>query len=241
MKARKIPAPFAAALAWRNDSHRLTRKYDGAFVTINHQLSTIRCSLVCERMRPKSGGLFTPADRRQFEAFPEWFAVHDILAADGTDLAVWTTRARWHELKRLLPPVLKPQKFILAEELPAGSALQTIVDDGGEGLCALPWDAPAGADFMAAKRLETFLCRVTVAPAETQSATVEIMQGNIQHSTSNAQHPMGGTLVALRGGRADQVRAGSILKVEGMGLTAAGRIREPRLCQDTPTSWLVQY
>jgi hypothetical protein len=44
--------------------------------------------------------------------------------------------------------------------------------------------------------------------------------------------------VTLRGGKCDRVRVGSAIKVEGMGLTAAGRIREPRC---TEKVWLVKF
>ena len=47
--------------------------------------------------------------------------------------------------------------------------------------------------------------------------------------------------VPLLGGKCDRVRVGSIIKVEGFGLTAGGKIREPRVCRDTATSWLVKY
>jgi hypothetical protein len=39
--------------------------------------------------------------------------------------------------------------------------------------------------------------------------------------------------------RFDQVRIGSVLKVEAFGLTARGMLREARLDRDTETSWLV--
>ena len=47
--------------------------------------------------------------------------------------------------------------------------------------------------------------------------------------------------VALRGGKCDQIRVGSLIKVEGFGLHPSGLIREPRPCKDTPTSWLIQF
>ena len=61
--------------------------------------------------------------------------------------------------------------------------------------------------------------------------------GRIEGGTSNIECGH----VALRGGKCDRVLVGSIVKVEGFGLTAAGMIREPRVCGDTPTSWLVKF
>lgn len=38
-----------------------------------------------------------------------------------------------------------------------------------------------------------------------------------------------------------KIRLGSILKIEGFGLTREWKIREPRPDKDLPTSWLIQY
>ena len=76
--------------------------------------------------------------------------------------------------------------------------------------------------------METFQAVVAGFCGGTQSVEIEI----------NGQ-PAG--RVALLGGKCDRVRVGSVLKVEGFGLTPAGRIREPRVCRDTPTSWLVRF
>jgi hypothetical protein len=43
--------------------------------------------------------------------------------------------------------------------------------------------------------------------------------------------------VTLRGGKCDQVRIGSIIRVEGMGLTSVGKIRQPQPCRE----WIVKY
>jgi hypothetical protein len=43
----------------------------------------------------------------------------------------------------------------------------------------------------------------------------------------------------LRGGKFEQVRVGSVLKVEAYGLTAKGLLREARPDHDAPGSWLV--
>jgi hypothetical protein len=42
--------------------------------------------------------------------------------------------------------------------------------------------------------------------------------------------------VKMGGGKCDQVRIGSIIRVEGLGLTDLGKIREPRACRE----WLVK-
>jgi hypothetical protein len=45
----------------------------------------------------------------------------------------------------------------------------------------------------------------------------------------------------LRSPRIDNIRVGSILKVEGFGLHRSGLIREARPCKDTPDSWLIKF
>lgn len=110
-----------------------------------------------------------------------------------------------------------------------GEFLEAVWARGGEGVCAFDWDAPWG-EMLACKRLETFLCAVTGFCGGTQSVNIAL---------AGTGKPCGH--VALRGGKCDRVRVGSIIKVEGFGLTAAGCIREPRPCKDTAMSWLVKF
>ena len=79
------------------------------------------------------------------------------------------------------------------------------------------------------KHLTTHICRVTATGASQ----------SVQVADSVTGEPRGA--VACRGGKVDKLRIGSILKVEAMGLTADGKLREPRLCQDAPDSWLNSY
>jgi len=117
----------------------------------------------------------------------------------------------------------------LAASGSGGEFLEAVLAHGGEGVCAFDWDAPWG-EMWACKRLETFPCIVTEFCGGNQSARIAL--------ASNGQ-PCGG--VVLRGGKIELVRIGSLIKVEGYGLTTAGMIREPRLCRDTPRSWLIKY
>lgn len=109
-----------------------------------------------------------------------------------------------------------------------GEFLETILARGGEGIVAKRLDQPFGALQFKCKRLQTFFCSVT-----------GFVHG--KNSVSIAEPGSDRGHVALFGGKIDRVRIGSVLKVEGFGLTPAGRIREPRLCKDSQNSWLLQY
>jgi len=78
---------------------------------------------------------------------------------------------------------------------------------------------------------DIFLCRVC-SIGGSQSVGIEVVEcqsgGNI--------HPAP-CFVPLQGGKVDQVRVGTLIRVSGMGLTAAGKIREPKACRE----WLVKY
>ena len=81
----------------------------------------------------------------------------------------------------------------------------------------------------ACKRLEMWICRVTgIGPG--QSVTI------CDSVTGEARGR-----VALRGGKIDLVRVGSVVKIEGLGLFPSGLIRDPRPCKDTETSWLLKF
>jgi hypothetical protein len=109
-----------------------------------------------------------------------------------------------------------------------GEFLESILKAGGEGAVFKLWDSTFFAPMLACKRLETWICRVT-RTGGTQS--VEIADANTGAARGN---------VKLGGGKCDRVRVGSLVKVEGFGLHRSGLVREPRVCKDTPDSWLIQ-
>lgn len=123
-----------------------------------------------------------------------------------------------------------------------------IIESGGEGIVGMQIDAPFFSTRYKVKRLETFFCVVTSCGGNTQSVEVVLVTSDEWRVTSGETAPLIThhsslitSRVALRSGKCDRVRVGSIIKVEGVGLTAAGRIREPRPCADSPQSWLVRY
>jgi len=252
-KPRKNPVTYAEGLAWSGDAHRITRKYDGEFV------GGFRCVVAgvpiignAERMTPKAGARWTEGDKaesgKRKAENGEFFVLTDVSHLDGTDVSRWTLRQRWAEVRRLFASFpLSAFRFplLLPDEYADGSALARVIEQGGEGICAHGWDAPFGADFYAAKHLETFLCTVTGFVEGTQSVEIAEVRGQRSEVSTDLRSPISDLCprgrVPLRGNKLDHVRVGSIIKVEGMGLTPAGRIREPRVCQDSPTSWLVKW
>lgn len=157
------------------------------------------------------------------------FFAFDCLVLEGQSIREWPLRARLEALGRFSFPRPDTGRH-------GGELLARVLARGGEGIVAKDLDARYG-EMWACKRLDTWLCTVTGMGG---SQSVEIsMDGNAAPLKAEIGQPCG--RVSLPGGKVDLVRVGSVIKVEGMGLTDAGKIREPRLCKDTPDSWLVKY
>lgn len=102
-----------------------------------------------------------------------------------------------------------------------------IMRSGGEGVVIKSVNSTYYDPMYAVKRLQTFICRVGSIIAGKQSVTIfDAATGQCRGN------------VALRGGKTDMVRIGSLVKVEGFGETNAGKIREPR---PDAREWLLQY
>ncbi len=101
-----------------------------------------------------------------------------------------------------------------------GEFLQSILTAGGEGAVFKTWDSTYFAPMLAAKRLETWVCRVAGFNGGCQSVRI----------VDNASGQARGNL-PLFGGKIDRVRVGSLVKVEGFGLHRSGLVREPRICK----------
>ena len=100
---------------------------------------------------------------------------------------------------------------------------------GAEGVVWQDWSWPYG-EILAYKARWEGVCLVVAPPGGKQS--VEI-------ADAATGQPRG--RIALRGGRCDRVRVGSLIKVNAMCLTDDGKLREPVLDSDSPTSWLVKF
>jgi hypothetical protein len=219
----------------------------------------ISAVLAVERMRWKSGGSFTPRDLKMLGRIGDaslpggkscFDAAFDLLALGGVDMRERPLRERWAQLCALSAcfggtdgaiGTSRPT-IILAEMGNGGEVLEAVLADGGEGVVAKAWDAPWGAPMWACKRLQTFYCVVTGFNGGTQSVKIGILHDYAPSGKIGPDiHVSDCGSVPLLGGKCDRVRVGSIIKVEGFGLTAGGKIREPRVCRDTATSWLVKY
>jgi hypothetical protein len=110
-----------------------------------------------------------------------------------------------------------------------GEFLEAVLARGGEGIVCKDLSAPYG-EMWACKRIVELLCVVTDFCGGSQAVKI---------ADAATGQPRG--KISLFGGKIARVRVGSILKCAGMNLTDRGLIREPRLCQDTPESWLVKF
>lgn len=242
-KPRKLAVPLAAGLAWRGGGGFIyARKYDGQFAALEFAVGNHSGVMLGEHVRPKSGGCFTVSDRALLVAHGEFFAAFRLASLDGENMLGAQNGDAWRELAGLFSgPVSRREKtpgfktskisgpIILAETGCGGEWLQHVIAAGGEGIAAQDSRAPWG-EILACKRLVELLCVITgFCPG---LASVEI-------ADASTGQPRG--RMPLPGGKIDRCRVGSILKCAGMGLTDRGLLREPRLCADTPESWLKQF
>ena len=179
------------------------------------------------------------------ESMPDGaFFAFDVMAIDGQDVRPRPLRERLAELDRRWPPAERGTRnaergtILRPARGNGGEFLEAVLARGGEGVVAKHLDQPYGVDWFKCKRVETFYVIVTDCGGATQSAEVALADARAEFRVPSSAARM---RVPLLGGKADRVRVGSVLKVEGFGLTPAGRIREPRVCKDTPTSWLVRF
>ena len=196
------------------------RKYDGDMGRLDIGGGI---GLLGEKMRRKSGGFYTAADLKMFEQFPDgWFAAFTVETWNGKNMLTWSEDHRITILNDLtLPPGV-----ILAETV---HNVADVMDSGAEGVVWRDWLSSWG-NMVVHKVLNQWHCRVGQIGG-TQSVLI---------SDAKTGEPRG--RCKLGGGKIDRVQANvSIIKVEGLGLTEKGFIREPRVCEDSENSWIVSY
>lgn len=248
-KPKKVCVPIAVGLAWRNDPDFIyEEKLDGRFETrqVHGTIEDIGDTLLA--------GEYV---RGEFYAF-------DLLRLSGTDFRNFPLYDRLAFMDGVFATQPKDCTGGEIHRVPAilnfqPSTLQDIWNRGGEGIVRKRLDSKWGEPMEACKRLETFYCLVTGLHAgqsvqialvghpcrDAQNSAVRSMLPtpsetvDLGHWTLDSATPCGN--VKLGGGKCDKVRIGSILKIEGFGLTREGKIREPRPCRDTATSWLIKY
>jgi hypothetical protein len=150
------------------------------------------------------------------------FIAFDCLSVNGQDIKNEPLRVRLQQLNSL-PGILRPSTGHGVE------FVEAILSNGGEGIVAKRWDAPFDASMYAVKRSIEMQCVVT--------EILPFQAVKIADAVSGADRGK----VKIPAFKASKIRVGSIIKVIGMNLTEKGFIREPRLCSDSPTSWLIKY
>ena len=190
------------------------RKYDGQLAAVQIGQSVI----IAEWMRGEiSGHHYTASDRAMFARFGDWFAAITIAECGGVNCLNLTTEARQAMLSGVLHKC--PPNVILAETV---TDVEAVMASGAEGVVAHGW-GDAWGNMIAYKSESIWLCRVTRKGA-TQSVGI---------ADANTGADLG--QVKLGGGKCDQITIGSLIRVAGMGLTDAGKIRQPVACRE----WLV--
>jgi hypothetical protein len=153
--------------------------------------------------------------------------VNDLVTLHGQDVRGEPTRARWAELvsrARTLPRGVR-----LSRIGSGGEFLEHLLSEGGEGIVVKTLDAPFGVGWLKCKRQQVFLCVVVA---------LDHSKGSVSLCDAATGQERG--KLPLRS-RFDQIRVGSVLKLEAYGLTVKGLLREARVDKDSPSSWLVQF
>ena len=204
-----------------------TRKYDGELSEFKINANGITATLLTEFMRTKiSGHFYTADDLEMFRRNPGgWHAALTVSEYRGGNLLNYSSRVRCDLLRDIVGYDYPTGNLVLAETV---TDVAETMASGAEGVMWCDWSSPWG-NFICHKVLNQWRCRVT-ATGSTQS---------VQIADAVTGAAMGS--LKLSGGRCDRVRVGSVVKVEGLGLTEKGFIREPRVCRDSPDSWLISY
>ena len=225
-KPSKIIVPLEQAKLWTDTDYLIQVKYDGEFQTRSMCVKGTSAVVAGEFVTAKSGGFLPVTHRNLLAKNPGGFFVpFDLLELGGTDFTKEKTRFRWNALLQYLAGC-NVHHFV--DTIPNGKFIEGGFIHGCEGFVAKRWDAPYG-EMLCVKQLQTYNCVVTKIGG---TQAVEI-------SEAFSNTPRG--RVMLSGGKVEKVRVGSVLKVEAMGLTDAGKFREPRVCRDSETSWLIAY
>lgn len=212
---RKQIVNIATMRSFSPQDYLIQRKYDGELAT--RELAG--AVLLGELVKYKSGGFFTEDDKVLITQYGEFFAAFTVAAVHGENILHRPTRERWGILCSFAAQF--PPDIILAGPV---DDVETQFLNNIEGICAHDWDAPWGNMFCV-KVNTIFVCRVT-ATGGTQSVGI-----------CDAETGQDRGHVKLGGGKCDNVRTGTVIRVEAMGLTDAGKLRQPVPCRD----WLVKY
>lgn len=205
------------ARQWSPADYLIQRKYDGELAALPLDRSVILAEFM---RRPVSGHFYTKSDLEMFARWPGgWWAALTVAECGTVPCLNLPAAARWAMLQGLSSKFTPD--IILAEVV---ANVDLAMAAGAEGVVAHAWRDPWGA-MLAHKAESIWTCRVTRVGGS-QSVGIADAQTGIDRGS-----------VKLGGGKCDQVRVGSLIRVAGMGLTDAGRIRQPVACRE----WLVRF
>jgi hypothetical protein len=151
----------------------------------------------------------------------------DLVTLAGRDMRGEPLGTRWRELiARAGTLTAFGIKIVPSAKGEVGNTfLASILAAGGEGAVRKSWLSLYWTPMEAAKRGGIWICRVA-STGGTQSVGIVDAETGADRGR-----------VALRGGKCDQVRVNSIIRVEGLNLTELGKIRQPVPAR----CWLVSY
>jgi hypothetical protein len=158
--------------------------------------------------------------------------INDLIAIAGADVRRESTASRWQWLNEIFR---QSDLHAIARLSRAGLGVEIIEAEAGRNgpadvVVCKPLAAPFGVEWCKVKFAVPH--RVIVAALNHATGSVELV---------DAQTGAARGRLALRGGKFERVRIGSVLKVVSAGLTARGMLREARPDTDTPESWLVKF
>lgn len=199
-KPRLQSVPLAEGLRWRGGGEFMYQeKSDG---------------IHCFWTGPANGG--SPPVFNGEEMRDGSIVLNDLVSLHGHDMTRETTKVRWNNLVEWFRPLAFPFPIRLSETGSGAEFLEHIISRGGEGIVCKPWDAPFGVNWLKCKRCETFDLIVT---------EIDYARGSL-----HLADPLTSTDRGWCPAKADHlnVRIGDVVEVAAFGLTAKGKLREPR-------------
>lgn len=169
---------------------------------------------------PLAGGILSGED------IAGLFIAWDCIQIDGADCRLEPLTARLQHMRALCVAFSVP---MVESSQNGGELLQRVLACGAEGIVRKTPDSNYYATMTACKRIQTWQCRIVALDLARGAATVaDAVTGELRGTCP------------LRN-RVLKCRVGSLIKVEGLELTARGLIRQPRPCRDSETSWLIKF
>jgi hypothetical protein len=220
----KIVVAAAVARAWKPGGHIFTRKYDGIWVNEGVRVGT--CTFIAEKVSMKSGAKLTASDRNELEFASvsgrvHWFyAVHSIAVYGDHYVTHLPASNKWDTLCQMFKGgALMAEdgaRIVLADSGPGGEFFEAVCAAGGEGVCAVPYDAPWGLIYAAKPMIEV----------KARVMAIDIARGTAELADLDGQVSLG--RVVCRG-LCPAVRVGSILDIECISRHKSGCLREARV------------